>query len=397
MIELNILQNFRAHKDIKKNNIIYKKFEKLEIISNKNSLSILQKLSKQIKQIPKINLVISSNICEFNIFKPKKHPFSLISSKASELILIHNINHLIKEKNLNKREKDKINYFKSKTNEIYLEGINKEQHLKKINAKLKIESNINNYNITIEKKKTIKAKNIIANIDKINIQFSKKISFHDLNKTSKVSEIIILKQNKILNFKKLSISYLINQIFIEKRKIIKKFSNIEISHNIEEFHIKKFIKEFKISFQINEINILPDEKVKKLSYIKKLSIVSKISDINIINSSKHNIFEISSKISELIIKKTKRKYMILYMEKKELNFIMNKNKKKDKRNKETEIQKVIIDNYINSINLGFDNNNSYEDYNKINKEKDDDSDNENDKLECEPVPSFILCIQKKNK
>ena len=89
--------------------------------------------------------------------------------------------------------------------------------------------------------------------------------------------------------------------------------------------------------------------------------------------------------------------MILYMEKKELNFIMNKNKKKDKRNKETEIQKVIIDNYINSINLGFDNNNSYEDYNKINKEKDDDSDNENDKLECEPVPSFILCIQKKNK
>ena len=199
-----------------------------------------------------------------------------------------------------------------------------------------------------------------------------------------------------MNFKKLSISYLINQIFIEKRKIIKKFSNIEISHNIEEFHIKKFIKEFKISFQINEINILPDEKVKKLSYIKKLSIVSKISDINIINSSKHNIFEISSKISELIIKKTKRKYMILYMEKKELNFIMNKNKKKDKRNKETEIQKVIIDNYINSINLGFDNNNSYEDYNKINKEKDDDSDNENDKLECEPVPSFILCIQKKN-
>ena len=89
MIELNILQNFRAHKDIKKNNIIYKKFEKLEIISNKNSLSILQKLSKQIKQIPKNNHIISSNICEFNIFKPKKHPFSLISSKASELILIH--------------------------------------------------------------------------------------------------------------------------------------------------------------------------------------------------------------------------------------------------------------------------------------------------------------------
>ena len=77
-----------------------------------------------------------------------------------------------------------------------------------------------------------------------------------------------------------------------------------------------------------------------------------------------------------------------------------KTKKKEnieKKESFKEAQRAILDNYINSINIGFDNTKKYEDYNKINKEKDDeDSDNENDNLECEPVPSFILCIQKKD-
>ena len=68
-----------------------------------------------------------------------------------------------------------------------------------------------------------------------------------------------------------------------------------------------------------------------------------------------------------------------------------------KESRQNVAQKAILDNYINSINIGFDNIKEYDDYNKINEEKDEDSDNENDKLECEPVPSFILCIQKKEK
>ena len=155
-------------------------------------------------------------------------------------------------------------------------------------------------------------------------------------------------------------------------------------------------EELKISFKINEINIFPDEKIKKLLYIQKLSIISKVSDINIIKAPKKIILEIASNISEVKIPKNKIKKNFFEIEKKQLNFIYIKNKKKEKRTKGIETQKAIIDNYINSINIGFDNINKYEDYNKINKEKDDeDSDNENDKLECEPVPSFILCIQKK--
>ena len=151
-----------------------------------------------------------------------------------------------------------------------------------------------------------------------------------------------------------------------------------------------------MSSKLNTINIIPDDKIKKLLYLKKLIINSKVSDINIIKLKKNILLELCSKVSEvdIIKEKIKNKFFEISRNDELSVTIFNTIKKESRQNT---AQKAILDNYINSINIGFDNIKEYDDYNKINEEKDEDSDNENDKLECEPVPSFILCIQKKEK
>ena len=63
----------------------------------------------------------------------------------------------------------------------------------------------------------------------------------------------------------------------------------------------------------------------------------------------------------------------------------------NKNNANSNIIDSILDNYINSVNLGFTGSNKE-------KEKDDlesdDSIMNNIELECEPIPSFILCVKK---
>ena len=270
---------------LSKNKLKNKIFENLEISSNKE-LSIYQNIQK-IKNLNK--LCISSNISNINILKPKKNPILFSSLKVCELNIMSNSKAEFKNENkienLNKKEL----LTKCKICGINFEGLNKNDYIKKINDKLKIESNIIVNQIFTNKSKKIKIKNEITNVERINIPQAKRISFYGLNVFSKSFEIIISKneyKNQILNTEKIQLNYL---------------------------GIKKEKKE---------------------------------------------------KIFETFLGK--------------------------------EAQKAIIDNYINSINLGFDNTKKYVDYSNINKEKNnEDSDDENDKLECEPIPSFILCIQKK--
>ena len=272
---------------LSKNKLKNKLFENLEISSNKE-LSIYQNIQK-IKNLNK--LCISSNISNINILKPKKNPILFSSLKVCELNIMSNSKAEFKNENkienLNKKEL----LTKCKICGINFEGLNKNDYIKKINDKLKIESNIIVNQIFTNKSKKIKIKNEITNVERINIPQAKRISFYGLNVFSKSFEIIISKnkyKNQILNTEKIQLNYL---------------------------GIKKKKKE---------------------------------------------------KIFETFLGK--------------------------------EAQKAIIDNYINSINLGFDNTKKYVDYSNINKEKNnEDSDDENDKLECEPIPSFILCIQKKEK
>ena len=272
---------------LSKNKLKNKLFENLEISSNKE-LSIYQNIQK-IKNLNK--LCISSNISNLNILKQKKNPILFSSIKVCELNIMSNSKAEFKNENkienLNKKEL----LTKCKICGINFEGLNKNDYIKKINDKLKIESNIIVNQIFTNKSKKIKIKNEITNVERINIPQTKRISFYGLNIFSKSFEIIISKnkyKNQILNTEKIQLNY---------------------------FGIKKKKKE---------------------------------------------------KIFETFLGK--------------------------------EAQKAIIDNYINSINLGFDNTKKYVDYSNINKEKNnEDSDDENDKLECEPIPSFILCIQKKEK
>ena len=198
------------------------------------------------------------------------------------------------------------------------------------------------------------------------------------------------------------------------QNIISKINEINIPSNNQ---TKKILKEkqFLISNNI-EFYLLPDEKELKLLFLKKLNIESKINDIIIIfdNNKELKKLKISSKINDIYISSIKkeinyeicsnnleinilqnniRKEIIFKIENEFFQFF-SKNKKENKINK---IEETIIENYINTINLGFDKGKEYDNYNIINKEKDEDSDNENDRLECEPIPSFLLCIQKKNK
>ena len=405
---LNISSKINEFSIISKNNNLNNKlFEDFEISSCQNEISIIESFTK--RTIPN-KLEISSNICDINIIKPDKIPVSYISTNVSQFYLINNnsksLNKENKDENFEEKQVKNVKYFESKICRINLEGFNKKDFVNKLIGELKIESNINNLNILAQKKEKekekdiTKTKNEISKVEVINIPKTKKIFFNDLNLSSKESEIIIPKINKSLLFKELSITSLVNQIKIENVKEIKKFINIKICQNIQEKFNKKIKEELKMCFKINEIIINPDKNKIKLLYLKKLSIISKANDISIIKASKNVILEISSKVSEINIAKSINKNIILKIDKKELNFLHIKTKKKEnieKKESYTEAQRAILDNYINSINIGFDNTKKYEDYNKINKEQDDeDSDNENDNLECEPVPSFILCIQKKD-
>ena len=401
---LNISSKINEFSIISKNNLNNKLFEDFEISSCQNEISIFESFTKRT-----INnkLDISSNICDINIIKPDKIPISYVSTNVSQFYIENNSKSLNKEnkdeKNIEEKQAKNVKYFESKICRINLEGFNEKDFINKLIGKFKIESNINNLNILVKKKEKekeiTKPKNEISKVEVINIPKSKNIYFYDLNLSSKESEIIIPKVNKSILFKELSITSLVNQIKIENVKDIKKFTNIKICQNIQEKINKKIKEELKICFKINEMIINPDKNINKLLYLKNLAIISKANNISIIKYPKKVILEISSKVSEINIQKIKTKNLILEIDKKELNFLLIKTEKKEiieKKERGMEAQRAILDNYINSINIGFDNTKKYEDYNKINKEQDDeDSDNENDNLECEPVPSFILCIQKK--
>lgn len=384
-----------------------------------NKMLISSKICElNIIQIKKPNTLLfkSSKTCEFNIIKKIKPKNKLIiSQKICEYNIINNNNekilHLkeIKEKNIFKKNLN----FCSKICELSILSINKalnesknsHKQSKIINAKkitpitnniYEISSNVNEYfvlkpkqelifyicskvsDIYIKRDKFPKERNKIINkeeneqiikqqITKINLSQSSKKCFLNLNISSEESKIFILNIHKKTVSKKLNIVSSINQInIITKNK--NKFKNIKICDNNEKFTLKSLKKELKI--------------------------VSNICNINIIKKTKKLILSITSKVSEIIVAKAKLKNLIYTIEKQQLNLFNFKKKKIQRR---TTTQKAIIDNYINSINIGFDNSKTYNDYNIINNENDEDSDNENDKLECEPVPSFILCIQKKEK
>ena len=444
--EITIFHSIKKDNDIKETNLFHK-FKNISISSKLNELSIIK--SKKLSLLDK-----ASNICEFSIIKPKKRSLLIISSNACELSIIKSkksdllniisnkcesessnikskkefflniISNISELSIINSKKPSLLNISSNvcelsiiKSNKLFSLNISSkvsEVIINKINSQIKIiekikptileickntcEININNVKNENIITKKINIFKIVSNINEINIisKCSNPIKKYELI-SSKIIEINIKNIKKKVIFQALTISSSINNLVIEKKLSTKKFLDIKISPNINDISlISRIKKEVIISSKLNTINIIPDDKIKKLVYLKKLIINSKVSDINIIKLKKNILLELCSKVSEvdIIKEKIKNKYFEISRNDDLSVTIFNTIKKESRQNV---AQKAILDNYINSINIGFDNIKEYDDYNKINEEKDEDSDNENDKLECEPVPSFILCIQKKEK
>ena len=348
---------------------------KEEIYKNNNNPNtiIVEKPNTSINTINSSfkNLVISSNTCELDIIQE-------INEEEND----NNNNNDNDNENENENENDNENV----TNNNFFD-------------KLFISSNICEVNIIQETPKNKELQlDISSNICEINVlkEETPKIFLNELiSICSNICEInipSIEKEEENLNdkfFENLEIISNIAEINCIPEKT-EKNQNLEILSKICEINLISSVEKKKdgfaylsISKDINEINILVDESQKKSSTTQNEDKNEQI---------KQNL-EISSNICEInIIQKKEQIFNI--SENEHFEFVEVRKRKKEKKIK---TDKAIFQSYINTLNIGFDNGQEYNNYNAINKEKDDeDSDNENDRLECEPVPSFILCIQKKD-
>ena len=114
-------------------------------------------------------------------------------------------------------------------------------------------------------------------------------------------------------------------------------------------------------------------------------------EFNKIQEYTKNIIQIKEiNIEYKIIQKRKIKYLIDYKDKfgiiqtKDKNIFFNDSK--NKNSKLNLINNVLLDNYLNTVNIGYNNSNEII---KENLEENDSLDNE-----CEPIPSFLLCLKK---
>jgi hypothetical protein len=145
--------------------------------------------------------------------------------------------------------------------------------------------------------------------------------------------------------------------------------------------------------KINENKILINETIDKLKE-KEIFLdkeLAKIKDIrkNIIQKKEINI-------EYKYIKKMNNEYRIEYKDK--FNIIQNKNIKIDTKESENHIlnkvtntklnliNNALLDNYLNTVNIGY---NDYKDIFNESLEEINNMDNE-----CEPIPSFLLCLHK---
>ena len=414
--------------DNKKNYIFS---NKLDISYNVCKLNILKENKKY--NIFSDNINISSNVCKINILKGEKNYNNLVVSyNACELSILKenifnqkynnfydklNISSNICELNILKEGNKLISNSKLSTLSISsnIGQINYINENKKLISNFSISSNICEFNIIKDTKNSIKDKlseisnkhkNVFeesilscSNIIQLLIESKEKNNENKLIIETKTFEINLIGRRPNMNIISNSFEIIIPSITLFKEKTEKSqisiFKNLMISQDINEINIlydKKTLNNLKI-INTNDINILPD--IDKNWLLNNLTISSKISDITFIPNEKIINLDICDKVSKITIIQKKQFEEKLFKINNEFFFFSKiKNKKIDKNNK---TEKVMFENYINSLNLGFDSRKKYKNYNIINKEKDEDSDNENDRLECEPIPSFLLCIEKMKK
>ena len=131
--------------------------------------------------------------------------------------------------------------------------------------------------------------------------------------------------------------------------------------------------------ELNQKELLLNKEIEKISVKQKNILPKKEIDIT---------FKGIKKINKLVMEHINI-YQILKQDKNIVDSINNNDEENNKINKLNLVNDVILDNYLNTINIG------YIGYNNENNDElsnDDIMNNINN--ECEPVPSFLLCLQK---
>lgn len=324
-----------------------------------------------------LNIILTSYQQEISKFKDYKQnidkSFEIIQSKYNEL---YNENKLLKN-----NFKENANKFNDIINEL--------------NNKIKqYQSDIIEKNIQIEQLKNIKNE-----LNKKNEELFKKKEIELLKKDEviKNKEIEIRNIEKVLNKR---------EIDIKEREVILKLEENKLKDNKkkdeeiykklkEEINLKERIINLDID-KINENKFLINETIEKLKekesfFDKELNRIKKFSE-NIIQKNEINIeYRCNNQLNSLNTVEYIDKFAIIQ----NINF---RTKKEDKdlqminindNNNYTKlslINNVLLDNYLNTINVGYNNlkdtiNESLDGINYLDSE-------------CEPIPSFLFCLKK---
>ena len=256
---------------------------------------------------------------------------------------------------------------KSSINEMFKkmqEKINRNKNMKEIIETKKI--------LELEKEINIKSGEIIK-FKEMNLDLENKIKFLE-EENNKIKDELSEK-NKIIENMKIKTKQLeedINQKENENLIIINQLNELKEEYENEELSKNK----------LNNIQNIKNKYFNNLSKEKNINIFLKNSKNKL--GSKNNIFS------------EEKKNLITNLIKSETNSSSNPNKIEILKNINTynslnNINETILNNYLNTINIGYNGiNNNY----KLESENDSNLIIDENPLECEPTPSFILCIKK---
>ena len=361
----------------------------------------------------KLNSILSSyqeEISKFNDYKQNiNKAFEIMQTKFNEL---YNEN-----KSLKMNYNEKIKNFNEIINELNDEIKQYQIELSEKNNEIEELKNLKN-DVDIKNQNLIKQKHDELILQKEELKSKeeelkskeKQLKIKEEELKSKEEELKIKEENikrKELELKDKEISFNQKDIKIKEKESILKLEENEIKKEkkqneelYQKLHEELNLKEKQIYIEINKINenkLVINETIEKLN-VKEMYLDKEINKIKEFGQNLIAINEIN--IEYKLVKKKNINYNIENIDNLEIiqkkNISINFNAKEPQiytfknntnlNSKLNLVNKALLDNYFNTINIGYNNvkENIEESFEEIN----------NLDVECEPTPSFLLCLQK---
>ena len=363
-----------------KQNIQYKKIKPInysDYLQLKEAyLSTQETWQKTKEENDQLNIILTSyqeEILKFNDYKHKiDKSFEIIQNKYNELY------------NENKSLKNNYNDNATKFNEI----------INELNNEIKqYELEISEKNNEIDRLKYVKNEFNLKNEELLK---KKEKYLNEKEEAIKNKELDITKREKSLNQKELDIKEKETLLKLKENKL--KLEIKEYEEKNEKLNEEISLKEKQINLDNNKINenkILINEafdkiKAKEIFLEKELSKIKEIRK-NILKTKEINIeYKYTKKLNKKYSIDCKDKFTICKNENKNIKIIHKEPEIQTFNNRSdlklNMINNALLDNYLNTINIGYNNfknnfNESLEEVNNIDNE-------------CEPIPSFLLCLNK---